>query len=51
LPPTPVGVGCYNAAGRPWVDHYDDHHGDIGACGVLAGVKSVDELAVADGVW
>ncbi|MDA0162206.1 hypothetical protein OM076_18180 [Solirubrobacter ginsenosidimutans] len=54
LPPTPVDVRAYLAAGLPWFDLYDDHLGDIGASGVLAGVKSVDELDaqhVADGVW
>jgi hypothetical protein len=54
LPPTPVDVRAYMAAGLPWFDLYDDHLGDIGASGVLAGVKSVDELDaqhVADGVW
>ena len=45
---------AYVAAGLPWFDLYDDHLGDIGASGVLAGVKSVGELDaqhVADGVW
>ena len=54
LPPTPVDVRAYMAAGLPWFDLYDDHLGDIEASAVLAGVKSVDELDaqhVADGVW
>ena len=54
LPPTPVDVRSYIAAGLPWFDLYDDHLGDIEPSGVLAGVKSVDELDaqhVADGVW
>ena len=54
LPPTPVDVRAYMAAGLPWFDLYDDHLGDIGASGVLAAVKSVDELDarhVAYGVW
>jgi hypothetical protein len=51
LPPTPVDVHSYIAAGLPWFDLYDDHLGDIDASGVLARVKSVGELQVADGVW
>ena len=54
LPPTPVDVRSYISAGLPWFDLYDDHLGDIDPSGVLAGVKSVDELDaqhVADGVW
>ena len=41
----------YVAAGLPWFDLYDDHLGDIEPSGVLAKVKGVDELPVADGVW
>jgi hypothetical protein len=54
LPSTPVDVHSYIGAGLPWFDLYDDHLGDIDPSGVLAGVKSVDELDVqhvADGVW
>ena len=31
LPPTPVDVRSYIAAGLPWFDLYDDHLGDIDA--------------------
>jgi hypothetical protein len=51
LPSTPVDVHSYSAAGLPWFDLYDDHLGDIEPSGVLAKVKGVDELPVADGVW
>jgi len=51
LPSTPVDVHSYVAAGLPWFDLYDDHLGDIEPSGVLAKVKGVDELPVADGVW
>jgi hypothetical protein len=49
LPPTPVDVHSYIAAGLPWFDLYDDHLGDIEPSAALAKVRSVDE--VADGVW
>ena len=51
LPPTPVDVHSYIAAGLPWFDLYDDHLGDIEPSGALAKVSSVDELQVVDGVW
>ena len=51
LPSTPVDVHSYVAAGLPWFDVYDDDLGDIEPSGVLAKVKGVDELRVADGVW
>jgi hypothetical protein len=54
VPSTPIDVRSYISADLPWFDLYDDHLGDIDPSGVLAGVKSVDELDaqhVADGVW
>jgi hypothetical protein len=51
LPPTPVDVHAYIAAGLPWYELYDDHLGDIAPSPKLAQVKSVGEQPVADGVW
>ena len=48
-PETPVSAQTYAQHGLPWYDLYDEHLGDVGAAGPLAGLRSVKEMDAAHG--
>jgi len=48
-PTTPLTAKEYTDAGLPWFDYYDDRHEAVDGASVLAGMKSVAEMAQAKG--